>query len=73
MERRLPFLSKVASDYNNFTNNDLYLAGAIVFKYQKKDNLNYKFGMYASNEANGLFVSPIIRNVLQKPKIFNLR
>ena len=60
-------LPKVASDYINVTTNDLYLGGAIVFKYQKKENLNYKFGMYASNEAYGLFVSPLLGMYYKSP------
>ena len=61
------FLPKVASDYINITNNDLYLGGAIVFKYKKNENLNYKFGMYASNEAYGLFVTPLLGMYYKSP------
>ncbi len=60
-------LPKVASDYINVTTNDLYLGGEIVFKYQKKENLNYKFGMYASNEAYGLIVSPLLGMYYKSP------
>lgn len=61
------FLPKVASDYINITTNDLYLGGAIVFKYNKKENLNYKFGIYASNEAYGFFVSPLLGMYYKSP------
>jgi hypothetical protein len=60
-------LPKVASDYINVTTNDLYLGGAVVFKYKKKENLNYKLGMYASNEAYGLFVSPLLGMYYKSP------
>lgn len=61
------FLPKVASDYINITTNDLYLGGAIVFKNKIKENLNYKLGIYASNEAYGFFVSPLLGMYYKSP------
>lgn len=67
MECDLLFLPKVASDFINITTNDLYLGGAIVFKYKMKENFNYKFGIYASNEAYGFFVTPLLGMYYKSP------
>lgn len=52
-------LPKIASDYTDIDGNDFYLGGLALFKFQKKENLIYKFGFYASNEAFGIFSTPI--------------
>ena len=53
-------LPKISSDYINLSMEDFYIGGVAVLKYKKSKNLSYKFGLYASNEAFGLFVSPLI-------------
>jgi hypothetical protein len=53
-------LPKISSDYINLSMNDFYIGGVAVLKYKKRNNLTYKFGLYASNEAFGLFISPLI-------------
>lgn len=53
-------LAKFSSDYINLSSDDFYTGGVAVLKYKKNKNLGYKFGLYASKEAYGLFVSPII-------------
>lgn len=53
-------LPKLSSDYINLSKNDFYMGGVIVLKYKKRENLSYKFGLYASNEAFGLIISPLI-------------
>lgn len=53
-------LPKIASDYNHITSSDFYFGGFAVLKYQKKSNLKYRFGVYASSEAFGLFITPIV-------------
>ncbi len=53
-------LPKLSSDYINLSMDDFYLGGVAVLKYKKSKNLSYKFGLYASNEAFGLFISPLI-------------
>lgn len=53
-------LPKLSSDYVNLGMDDFYMGGVVVLKYKKSKNLSYKFGLYASNEAYGLFISPII-------------
>jgi hypothetical protein len=53
-------LPKLSSDYINLSRDDFYIGGLAVLKYKKRNNLTYKFGLYASNEAFGLFISPLI-------------
>lgn len=53
-------LPKLSSDYINLGMDDFYMGGVAVLKYKKNKNLSYKFGLYASDEAFGLFISPII-------------
>ena len=53
-------LPKLSSDYINLSMEDFYIGGVAVLKYKKSNNLSYKFGLYASNEAFGLFISPLI-------------
>ena len=52
-------LPKLASDYKTISSNDLYLGGFAVVKYQKRERLIYRFGGYASQEAFGIFATPI--------------
>lgn len=53
-------LPKIASDYENISGNDFYLGGFALLKFQKKENLIYRFGIYGSQEAFGFFTTPII-------------
>jgi hypothetical protein len=53
-------LPKVASDYKNISGDDFYFGGYAILKLKKKENLIYRFGLYASSEAFGLFSTPII-------------
>lgn len=52
-------LPKIASDYKNINSNDLYIGGFVEWKYKKNKNLQYRFGLYASTEAFGVFTTPI--------------
>lgn len=54
------FLPKITSDYIDVSSKDFYFGGLAILKYKKKDNLKYRFGIYASQEAYGLFTTPII-------------
>lgn len=56
----LIFLPKIASDYKEINGEDFYFGGFGLLKYQKNEHLKYRFGLYASNEAFGLFTTPII-------------
>lgn len=56
----LVFLPKMASDYKNISGDDFYFGGFAVAKFQKNKHLKYRFGVYASTEAFGLFATPII-------------
>ncbi len=53
-------LPKVASDYQNITSDDFFIGGFGILKLKKKENLIYRFGIYASTEAFGVFSTPII-------------
>lgn len=53
-------LPKLASNYTKISTNDFYLGGFAVMKLKKKKNLIYRFGFYASQEAFGLFSTPIL-------------
>jgi hypothetical protein len=53
-------LPKIASDYKNISGSDFFLGGFALLKYKKNENLKYRFGVYASQEAFGLFTTPII-------------
>lgn len=53
-------LPKLASDYKNISGNDFYFGGFAVLKLKKKENLIYRFGLYATSEAFGIFSTPII-------------
>ncbi len=56
----LVFLPKIASDYVNSSGEDFYFGGVGLLKYQKTEHLKYRFGLYASTEAFGVFTTPII-------------
>jgi hypothetical protein len=53
-------LPKIASDYKNISGADFYFGGFAVLKLKKKENLIYRFGIYATSEAFGLFSTPIL-------------
>lgn len=53
-------LPKIASDYKNLSGNDFYFGGFALLKLKKNENLKYRFGIYASQEAFGLFTTPIL-------------
>ena len=56
----LILLPKIASDYKNISSDDFYVGGLALFKYQKNENLKYRFGIYGSTEAFGFFTTPIL-------------
>jgi hypothetical protein len=53
-------LPKIASDYKKITTNDFYFGGFALLKLKKSENLKYRFGIYATQEAFGLFTTPIL-------------
>jgi len=56
----LIFLPKLASDYKNISSDDFYVGGIALLKFKKDENLFYRFGAYASQEAFGIFATPIL-------------
>ncbi len=55
----LVVLPKVASDYKNITSDDLYLGMYGILKYRRSEHFTYRFGAYASQEAFGIFTTPV--------------
>lgn len=53
-------LPKLASDYKSISSDDIYIGGIVIFKLKKNENFKYRFGIYASEEAFGLFTTPIL-------------
>ena len=53
-------LPKIASDYKKITFNDFYFGGFALLKLKRNENLKYRFGVYVSQEAYGLFTTPIL-------------
>ncbi len=54
------FLPKISSDFNNISPKDYQFGGVALWKYQKHDRLNYKFGMYFNGELFGPFAVAIL-------------
>lgn len=52
-------LPKIASDYISVGNKDFQLGAIVIMKYKKRDNLNYKFGLYYNSELFGPFFVPM--------------
>lgn len=53
-------LPKIASDKGSIANDDFQFGLFNLFTYTKKENLKYKYGIYANTEKFGLFIVPII-------------
>lgn len=53
-------LPKIASDYKNISGDDFYFGGFALLKLKKNENLKYRFGIYATQEAFGFFSTPIL-------------
>lgn len=53
-------LPKIASDYNSYNSKDFQMGGIALFKYKKRDNLNYKTGLYYNSELFGPFFVPML-------------
>ena len=60
-------LPKIASDYNSFNNKDFQMGGIALFKYKKRDNLNFKTGLYYNSELFGPFFVPMLGMYYQSP------
>ncbi len=60
-------LPKIASDYNSFTNKDFQVGGIALFKYKKRDNLNFKTGLYYNSELFGPLFVPMLGMYYQSP------
>lgn len=56
----LVLLPKLASDYRHFSSGDFHIGLFGLLKLKKKENFSYKFGIYSSQEAYGIFATPIL-------------
>lgn len=63
----LVLLPKIASDYKQISSDDFYLGGIGILKYKKSENLLYRIGFYASQEAYGIFATPILGLYYKSP------
>lgn len=53
-------LPVVSSDYKKLSFKDIYAGGIALWTYKKNKRLNYKFGVYAGNEAYGFYITPLV-------------
>jgi hypothetical protein len=60
-------LPKIASDYNSFNSKDFQLGGIALFKYKRRDNLNFKTGLYYNSEIFGPLFVPMLGMYYQSP------
>lgn len=60
-------LPKIASDYSSYSNKDFQFGAAALFKYKKRENLNYKLGLYYNGELFGPFFVPMLGLYYQSP------
>jgi hypothetical protein len=60
-------LPKIASDYNSFNQKDFQVGGIALFKYKKRDNLNFKTGLYYNSELFGPLFVPMLGLYYQSP------
>lgn len=56
----LVLLPKIASDFKSISCDDFFIGFFGLLKLQKKENLTYRFGIYATTEAFGFFTTPIL-------------
>ena len=60
-------LPKIASDYKDISSKDFYLGLIATAKMKKTENFSWRFGIYASTEAYGVFTTPILGWQYQSP------
>ncbi|MBQ0736219.1 DUF6268 family outer membrane beta-barrel protein [Aquimarina celericrescens] len=53
-------LPKIASQDLHTNGDHFFFGGLVLLKYQKSDRMQYRFGAYASSEAFGVFMTPIL-------------
>jgi uncharacterized protein DUF6268 len=52
-------IPKIASDFKDISGNDFQLGAILLMKYTKKENLNYKVGVYCNTEFFGPIIVPL--------------
>lgn len=53
-------LPKIASDYKTISNKNFQLGAVGLLKYKKRENLNFKLGLYYNSELFGPFFVPML-------------
>ena len=53
-------LPKISSEEVHVNGNDFFFGGLILFKYQKAERFQWRFGAYTSSEGFGVISTPII-------------
>lgn len=53
-------LPKMVSDYKNLSGKDFNMGLYATFSMKKRENFSYRFGVYTSSEAFGLYITPIL-------------
>ncbi|MBD79401.1 MAG: hypothetical protein CL840_10800 [Crocinitomicaceae bacterium] len=53
-------LPKVAGDFNHSPTTQIQLGGLALYKFNKKDNLKYRIGLYYNTELFGPFFVPLL-------------
>ena len=54
------FIPRLNADFKNIAAHDYQYGGAVLAIYKKKENLNYKFGLYYNSEFFGPFFIPLL-------------
>lgn len=57
----------IATGNNSYSNKDFQMGGITLFKYKKRDNLNFKTGLYYNSELFGPFFVPMLGMYYQSP------
>ncbi len=52
-------IPKLASDFKDVSSKDFQIGAIILVKYNKRENLNYKLGVYYNSELFGPFIVPL--------------
>ena len=60
-------LPKIASDYQSWSNKDFQMGAIGIMKFKRRENLNFKFGMYYNTELFGPLFVPIVGIYYQSP------
>lgn len=63
----LILLPKLASDYKHLSHEDFFMGVLAIAKFKSNKDFFYRFGFYASQEAFGIFTTPILGGYYLSP------